>query len=908
MATASTGSPSPRNAAKSNSLEDIYRIFEPVKKESPSLKERGIKIAEGLRTGFSSKFRPLNKLAEDIAKANGRSSSRDIAGIMEQLKGSQGKGEAEIYRFDRDVSKLVSGSEKDFNAYMFLRRTLDRLKQDVSDVAAGNAPRRGVAGYTPEQIQSKLQTLERQIGPEKIVNFQKAAEGYQHYMDNALKLQVESGRMSPELYQAIKQGNQFYAPFKVMKYLEETSKPEGTGKRIDTTADFTKAMEGIEDKDFRLGDMLGAARQNILLSRILTDKNSAMRHVAELSAFDPDGTFIKRLAPGADAPKGFEPVNVMEGGKVKRYAVNPDVAAALQIYGTTGGGIISRTLSAFSIPFRAGATALNLPFQVSNLLADVPRQALVSKYGIRGVSDLVRYPLDFIQSLYSSIAGDVFGKDNKLFLDFLDSGVAGTTVQEFLTPEALKFKEPTTISKSKRIASTAINTIPEFAKAIEQTSKVLGIKRAMRFEGVESGAELAKQIPEAITELRRFSGSPDFGRQGKIVEDARLNLLYMFLNARIQGAVADVGRLTGRDGPKMAAQTWLKVGVPVGMATAYLYYLNNRPGYKEDYEKRPQQERQNYWLLPKDNYITTEDGEKLRDYWRIPKREIAKWFANATESALNFADKRDPKAAVDFGNSMLQDISPVNISGNTAQERIESVASSLNPVLKAPLEIATGRDLYRHRNLIPDQMKNASPEQQFTPRTAEAFKKLAVAMPDVSPEFLRSPIILENLTRNLTAGLFTQFLPRKKVEGRSDVENQPLLQRFQALPYEDNSEFKRQLQELERDAADEQLTRHRKAVELMDADKNAPLDKILQNSPKDEKLMRHIVDLYVAKENGITASERQLLALPAKQRAAYIGHQIQGLTADKQNEAILEYARKRILTEAVFQELPDVLK
>lgn len=900
-------------------LDDIYRIFEPAPKEETSLgqtvKTKGVNLIEAIRTGLSSKFRPINKLAEDIAKAYGRTSSKDIAGIMEQLKGSQGKGEAEIYRFEQDVSKRVKGSEKDFNAYLFLRRSLDRLTQDQKDIGRAmegeevkTLNRRRVADYTINSLTAKLKTLEDKLGPDKLADFKKAANDYQTYMDESLRLQAESGRMSPEVYETIKNGSQFYAPFKVMKYLEETSRPEGTGANpIDTVADFTKAMEGIEDKGFRLGDMLGAARQNILLSRILADKNVAMRHVAELAAFDTDGRFIKRLKPNEQPPTGMEAVNVLENGKRIQYAINKDAAEAVKLYGGNAGGVIVRMMGALSVPFRAGATALNLPFQISNLMADQPRAALVSKYGIRGPTDLVRYPLDFVHALYSSIAGDMFGKDNKLFQDFLDSGVAGTTVQEMLTPEALKFKEPSLMSKSAKLGQTVLSVIPKFAQAIEQTSKVLGVKRAMRFENAESGKQLALAVPEAITELRRFSGSPDFGRQGKWVEQARLNLLYMFLNARIQGAVADVGRLTGRDGGKMAAQTWLKVGAAVGIPTAYLYYLNNRPEYKDDYDKRSTQEKQNYWLIPKDSYITTEDGQKMRDYWRVPKREISKWFANLTEAALNFADKKNPQAAKDFGNQMVQEISPVNIQGNTAQERLESVASGLNPLIKAPLELATGRDLYRHREIMSDQLKKASPEQQYTDRTAEAFKKIAVAMPDVAPEFLRSPIVLENLTRNLTAGLFTQFLARKPVEGRTKLENTPLLQRFQALPYEDNTAFKEELQGLERDAADEQLARHRAATKLLDDNKGKPLDEIA-NKVDDPKVLKHMVDLWVSKENGATMQDRQLLALPAKQRAQYILHKLEGLTPEKKDAMIQDFARKRVLTEAVVQEMGDFLK
>ena len=407
------------------SLDDIYKIFEPAPKTPSTIKQKGVNFIEAIRTGFSSKFRPINKLAEDIAKAYGLKSRKDIAGIMEQLKGSSGKGEAEIYRFNRDVSSLVKGQEKDFNAYMFLNRSLDRLRMDLKDIQAAQAGtyvkdlnRRSVAQYTIPELEAKLAQLEHNLGPEKVANFQKAAAEYQRYMDNALRLQVESGRMSKDVYDAIKNDNQFYAPFKVMKYLEEGMRPEGSGRKIDTVADYTKAMTGIEDPSFKLGDMLGAARQSILISRILADKATAMQHVADLAKLDTNGTFIRKLNKGEDVPDGWSQVNVFENGVKERYATRPEVAEAVQLFPGNTGGIVSRILGAFSIPFKLGATALNLPFQVSNLMADVPRQALVSKYGLRGVDDLVRYPLGLIKSFFSSMEGNIFGKDNKLFLGF----------------------------------------------------------------------------------------------------------------------------------------------------------------------------------------------------------------------------------------------------------------------------------------------------------------------------------------------------------------------------------------------------------------------------------------------------------------------------------------------------------
>lgn len=918
----------PSPGGPKSSLDDVYRIFETEPTKGPTLKERVVKASEAFRTGLSSSFRPLNKLVEDIAKQySAPIKNVDVAGIFEQLKGSSGKAEADIYRFDQDVSKAVKGSEKDFNAYLFLRRSLDRLEQDL----ARGETRRAVSGYTIPDLQSKLATLEAKLTPEQRASFQTASENFQRHMDEALKLQVDSGRMSPEVYEAIKEGNQFYAPFKVMKYLEETARPPGTGRRVDTPASFVKAMEGIESPDFKLGDMLAAARQNISLSRVLAEKNKAMQNITDLAALDTEGLFLKKLKSGQEAPQGMDAVNVFENGVQERYAVNPDVATAVQVHGPQSGTLLARIAGNM---FRAGATTFNLPFQVSNLLADIPRQALISKYGLRGVTDLIRYPLDFMEAVHASMAGNVFGQKqiagaaipdiigqtitpkygnffpahpNKLYLDFLDSGSAGSTVQQHLTPDALRFNPSTPQSKTKAFTKSVLNTLPEFANAVEQMSKIVGLRRAMRFEGRESGAQLARDIPEAITEIRRFSGSPDFGRIGKWTDQARLNLLYMFFNARVQGTIADVGRLTGRDGASTASKTWFKVGTAIGLPTIYAYMINNSDEYKEDYAKRPEQEKRNYWLIPKDSFITSSGGEKMRDYWRIPKRESAKWVGNFVEAGMDFAQQRDPQRFGEWAGTMLEEVFPVNIQGDTAQERLESVGASLNPIIKAPLEVATGRDMYRHRNIVPEMMRKASPEQQYTDRTAEVFRKLGEAMPDVAPEVFRSPLMLENMTKNMTAGLITQFLPRQPVEGRSNLENTPLGARFQAVPYTDSSEFEERMDRLERESTDEQLERFRNADKLIKENKGAGLKTLVQKSiaeyGPDRKQVEKVVDLWTATQRGITPQERRIMALPTQQRAAYIIGELTGKTPEQKAAIIRSYGTKRILTEAVAEQM-----
>lgn len=879
-------------------LKRVDQIFTPEAKESVPLKTRLKQASETLRTNWSSKFRPLDKLAEDLSAATGAKLPK-TSGIFEALRGSSGKAEADLYRFDSDVTRLVRGLEPEFNQYLFMRRTLDRLESDIRDASINTPSRRKVAELDIPQMEAGLQALEAKIGPDAARRLEVAAQAYQSHMDGALRRQVDSGRMSQQVYDSIKNGNQFYAPFKLLKYLEASTAPEGSGRRIDTTAEYTKAIKGIEDPGFKLGDIMTASKRNIVMSRILSEKNVAMQQLQKVLAADQSGTFVRKLGSDEAIPANMEAVNVMNDGVVTRYAVDPSVAESVNNWN----GRINDTLGDFfakmAAPFRAGVTTGNVAFQAVNLaFADLPRAALVSKFGIKAgnPADYLRYPMDFVESMFASMKPGA----NKLYLDYLESGAAGSTVQEYLTPTAF---EPKT--KTKAFSNSVLDSVPKFARAVEEVNKVLGVKRAMRETGAQSGAELARNFPDAITEIRRFSGSPDFGRIGKKMDAMRLNVLFMFPNARIQGAIADIGRLFGRDGKATAAKTWGKVMTAVGVPTAILYYMNSLPQYREDYEKRPEWEKQNYWLVPRDSYVQGENGEMVRDYWRIPKRETAKLVGNLVESSLKFAETKDPAGAWDFGVDALENLSPVNIEGNSLQQRLESVASSLNPIFTATIESGTGRSLFRHRDIVPDFMQNASPEQQYLDRTPELFRKLAEAMPDATPDMLRSPLMLENLVRNFTGSLLTQFIPNKPTPGREGAMNNPLMRRFQSVPYTDTEKEQQRIQELKRESVDEFLARHRiaqKAVAEATTVESAVKAAIAAGGAN-EKLVQHTIDLFIAEQNNLTAIDRQVLKLPTAQRAAYIIEELNKVPAAERKALLLDTVKKRILTEGVIEEM-----
>lgn len=100
---------------------------------------------------------------------------------------------------------------------------------------------------------------------------------------------MNSGRISQETLNNIVESNDFYAPFLVLKHLEDSESTSATGQRIDTTKQLAQMITGIDDTDFRLGNFIDAAYDRILTGYMLADKNLKMQELYALSQIDETG-------------------------------------------------------------------------------------------------------------------------------------------------------------------------------------------------------------------------------------------------------------------------------------------------------------------------------------------------------------------------------------------------------------------------------------------------------------------------------------------------------------------------------------------------------------------------------------------------------------------------------------------
>lgn len=875
--------------------EKIFEEFSSKIKEGPEIKTFKEKIKEvpgEFVRKIVSRFSPLSKYEKKIMGPEKPNIS--MSKKFEQVAGAAGKAEADLRQFENDIITPIKDKYDDFNTYLALKRSEDRLLTD--------AQLRKVGSYTLDDIKSGLAHMEQKLGPDVMNRFTETAAKYQETMDRMLRMQVDAGRISEKAYSAIKESNNFYAPFAVMKYIDEGGQILG-GSNIATTEQIVKAIKGIEDEAFELKDILQTSAEKIYKANILAAKNKAMQALADLAAKDVKNEFFKEVPLGKAASKDKEIVTYFKNGIEKALEMPADVAKSIKGMNAKEADVLGKAMNTTYSIMRTGATSANLGFSIVNLITDSMSTALISKYGINGIKDGLMFPVQFVDSLLTAFAGNFkVGKGRLMneYIDYLKSGAANSTVAQSLRPEA--FKTTVGVKRSKNV----LDNVSKFANAMEETGKILGLKRGKIFENLKdlNPAERAQALERIVTEVRNYGGSPDFAKRGDAANT--LNMLVPFFNARLQGTARDLSRLFGKDGAKEAVKSWSRIGAAVGVPTAGLMAVNLSDENFDDYMQINTTERANYWMIPTGNYFTDSSGNKVRDYYRFPKRGVMKPFANLIEGALMFAKEKDPKAFAQMGSELASYISPINVEGKNPEEVIMSVASSANPLLKVPAEYGFNKNFFFKSDTVPRSLQQAEPREQYRASTPGVYKEIGKLLNI-------SPLKLEQAVNGLTGGFTSQFTVGKPEEGRSPLTEFPVAKRFVRSSSISSEDFQSEIDKSLKNQTTKSVVTKRKAQELNEKLKSLPkaeanaIAKALQQTDPD--IYEKLKDIVEEEKLGLTYKDKQIKMLNVTngERARFIHSQAMKLkTREERNAYIKELREKKVISDTVFNQLKQL--
>lgn len=855
------------------SLEDVDRLF-----EEPKEKTKFLSISDRLVELFQNSFRPVGVLEEKI---RGYSPKFNLADRFSLVGGAGAKAEPAIREMENVRNTLVGDIHpKDINRYFVLNRAANRLARGIL-----------TEKLSIEDTSRLLTDLRANLGQDKVARLERFSQYMQDAADADLKLMVSSGRMSQQLYDEIKAKNDFYAPFHFTNKVGEidaVSQRFRSGSAIDTQAELAKELQGFDSQDLKLGDIFTAFKRNKYNAHILAEKSAAMNELVELAMLDKNGDYAKFIKRPKDAPPGFEAISYLSDGKTKYLAVDASVARAVSGLSPIELGVVGKLLQVGGLGLRAGATFLNAAYLTRAFPLDFARQALMSKYGVKGPQDLVPwsgYAADFAEALASSIKNQFANKQTDLYRAYLESGAARSNFQSVINQDAFTQAmlrgEDTALAKLIDVSDKYILGTPgKIAGALEDTVKLMGLKRAMRFENVNQLTPEAREkvMREIAYEVRNYAGSPDFGKFGSLGRQA--NLLFIFANARGQGIAADFARLAGRTGTKEARDAWLRVGIAFGLPAITLWSVNHTPENAEDYSKLSERDKTSFFNIPLfdkngPKYNTDKYGRKVRDYLRIPKRDVPSLMANTIEKTLDFYAGQSPEEVYKWANAMAESISPISISGDTLLQRAMSVASSLNPAIRVPFEQISNIEFFRKKPIVKSELQEVRPEFQYEESTPEIYKDIAKAVPGVSP------LRLQNVVQGFTGGAITQFV-KKPQEGRNDLASNPLLSGyFRSGSIDESADFER-IQQLRSQQADRGFIREMEIDKALDAALAAPMNQrqqIMRSSlpPEvisDPNFSDTLVRLLVDKQLQVTPLERRIRSLQPSERAQYIHERI----------------------------------
>ncbi len=649
------------------------------------------KIPQKISTEFLDKYTALKKFTSK-AKAAGI----DTPDLQDMAQSARYKATGTAENKLDDYLALRSKYGEDWQNVKLMSHYLDDLDRLARD---NKIP----GGRTIEDVQKDMTVLTQRLG-NNTGKIQQGQKELQTFLNQELLDSVDSGRISPESFKAIKAAHPNYIPHDVLDFLDEEQIGKGMGKSFNLSkSGIEKAQGSVREID----DIDNAVVNRLARQSILNEKNKTVKAVIDIGKqIGEGGGFVKleQTIKPVDIPAGFEKISYFNNGVKEDWLIPDDVGRALKnLDGEQVGKVMTwldnstagKIITAPAKFIRKTATTLNPVFALFRNPARDIQTAMVTA------------PDDIAKGLIKTITG---GKtDDELYRLARSSGaLQGSIYRENLTPEqiiAKKVKEKTASVWAK--LTRPDNILENWGQKFEEMTRLTTFKGALaNGKTAQEAAKIARNV------------TVDFGQSGNTIQ--AINRLVPFLNARIQG-FANLGKAIQRD-PTKAVRTLLwSAAYPQAVLTAH----NQR---YESYQNIPDYEKRKYWVI----MVGENKGKDIQGksvtiphYIKIPKGEAQQAVANTVERVLTLGQQKYPDTTGQFVSNLIKDISPVTES------------SILPAGFQQALELTTNYSLFKQKPIEGDWTKVGKkwfetsaiePKYRTTINTSEVAKLIGNAL------------------------------------------------------------------------------------------------------------------------------------------------------------------------------------
>lgn len=424
---------------------------------------------------------------------------------------------------------------------------------------------------------------------------------------------------------------------------------------------------------------------------------------------------------------------------VQRYELPEDMANALMGMSTENADVTSRLMQFLSGPFKAGVTALSIPFLFRNIPRDFGDALLRKGVGsltlqnyAAGVLDAITYGK--VGQLLKEYSHLPFVRDFNLWDKYRKSlfvkDAAGKVVLG-------RDGQPLTYMDEMFLHGGGISTLAEVMGPTRSVAKMAGLPEGgipipNPFEFMRSGAEIgelatrvgvyrtARQAGKTADEaaLMARETTVDFSRSGNLTRI--FNMWLPLLNPRVQGIARDI-RAMQEDPYGFFLRGWLLYGNP-----AIATYVHNREMYPDTTDKIPPEIRDSYFPIQIGEY--TDRNQELRPlYFAVPKTSMARIATAPIEHLLETLtkiesyentlppDKRTERSTAKMVQDAIWSLSPINFDNGDFQDarnwpyRFLQGVVAANPIFGTTLQMAENKDWSRGGQPIEDPYRYNMP-------------------------------------------------------------------------------------------------------------------------------------------------------------------------------------------------------
>jgi hypothetical protein len=608
----------------------------------------------------------------------------------------------------QNLLKTKSGSihTDHLESYLIAKHQIDVVKMtnDERLILAGNKELVGTKG-----AESLLKDLQDLLGPEKYNHLELAGKVVTDHYANILKREVFSGRVSKTKANFLRSHFPNYNPIGYQGEVGSLNVILGGAERVGTKK-FNDALKrlgttGLVRPRQKPTSMLYAAS---IRSAAGIARNDAARAIIQNGKLvDKSITKLPRTyKPGDMVDEGMGALSYFENGELVSYQVPEWAAREASRLELSNYNVWSRVARTMQAPWKASYTQYNPVFMSVDAVFN-----LVTTATMRGVLPH-RVATSFLANLKTLLGPK--GWEDPTFRRMIDAGgdVAGW-----------HGRDPSMMLKGDMNAGNiVVRNAADLAKflnplhLLRETGHALEMapRRAVFKKSIERGSS------DLVAAVNARRSVVDFARGGNVVLAA--NNLFLYLNPAVQGLMLPYRAM--KSNPVQAG-----IGVSSLMSTSAGLYAWNRQF--PEYHDIDQKDRYNGFIIMMPSTEVDQRGKTVAHFIKpVPiLRELGMFHAPITY-LLERLDGEDHAGFGEFIKHLVQDImSPV-----------ESVATLSIPTQASTVfnEIRSNRDTFSGRPIIPPEMRDFPPEEQYNEYTSLSARR-------IGEQIGMSPMIIDHM-------------------------------------------------------------------------------------------------------------------------------------------------------------------